>query len=102
MNRSVDITTELLFAIRDEAARGRLTHGPHHSAHEAWAILHEECDELWDEVRKKCPSDEALAMEAIQVAAMAVRFLQDICPEEVIKRICNQRRATLTVIPKTR
>ncbi len=96
------VTEDLLFAIRDEAARGRTVYGPHHSAHEAWAVLHEEMDELWDEVRKKCPDDEAMVLEALQIAAMALRFIQDICPEGVTKRICKQRRATLTVLPKTR
>lgn len=95
-------TTEaLLFVIRDVAANGRTAWGPHHSPHEAYAVLLEEVDELWDEVRKKCPDDEAMVVEAVQVAAMALRFIQDICPEGVVTRLCKKHRATLTVL-KTR
>ncbi len=53
------------------------------SAHEGYAVLKEEVDELWDEVKKnesKHPDrDACLRKEAIQVGAMALRFLTDIC-----------------------
>lgn len=54
------------------------------SAHEGFAVLWEEVDELWDEVKKK-PSDVSLRQmreEAIQVAAMALRFIEDCCALE--------------------
>ncbi len=50
------------------------------SEHEGYAIILEELDELWDEI-KKSPSKRdkaALRREAIQVAAMALRFLEDL------------------------
>lgn len=53
------------------------------SSHEGYAVILEELDELWDEVKKK-PSERSKALmrgEAIQVAAMAVRFIVDICDE---------------------
>lgn len=53
---------------------------PFNSAHEGFSILAEEVDELWDEVKKGSkgsPSD--LRAEAIQVAAMAIRFVKDVC-----------------------
>ena len=49
-----------------------------HSAHEAYAILAEEVDELWDVVKEKQSTpgrNDRLRKEAIQVAAMALRFL---------------------------
>lgn len=49
------------------------------SAHEGWAVIKEELDELWDEVKKKEPSRSNMAHEATQVAAMAIRFLMDVC-----------------------
>ena len=54
---------------------------PFNSAHEGWAVLKEEVDELWEEVRAKQGErdPEALYHEAIQVAAMAIRFAHDIC-----------------------
>lgn len=54
---------------------------PFHSAHEGFSVLHEEVDELWDEVKAKqgARSVDAMRKEAIQVAAMAIRFVYDIC-----------------------
>lgn len=53
---------------------------PMRSAHEGYAIIHEETDELWDAVKgnKADGSLEAQRKEAIQVAAMAIRFVLDI------------------------
>jgi len=61
------------------------------SAHEGFAVLDEERDELW-EVVKKNPAKrypnardphvakrEEMREEAIQIAAMAVRFIVDVC-----------------------
>jgi hypothetical protein len=47
-----------------------------HSSHEGYAILKEEVDELWDEVKANRPN--RAREEAIQVAAMAIRFLIDL------------------------
>lgn len=50
------------------------------SAHEGWAIIKEELDELWEVVKENQATNgrnARLRKEAIQVAAMAVRFLQD-------------------------
>jgi NTP pyrophosphatase (non-canonical NTP hydrolase) len=49
---------------------------PFNSSHEGYAVLKEEVDELWQEV--KHGTKEAAREEAIQVAAMALRFLNDI------------------------
>ena len=54
------------------------------SAHEAFAILKEEVDELWDEVRGKSNGDQTerklkMRQEAVQIAAMAIRFIEEIC-----------------------
>lgn len=47
-----------------------------HSSHEGYAILKEEVDELWDEVKANRPN--RAREEAVQVAAMAIRFLIDL------------------------
>jgi hypothetical protein len=49
---------------------------PFASAHEGYSIILEEVDELWEEVRK---GNKAKARaEAVQVAAMALRFIHDV------------------------
>ncbi len=64
-----------------EYNRATQLHGPFHSAHEGFAVLMEEVDELWDEVKKHCGqrSTQKMTKEAVQVAAMALRFLVDVC-----------------------
>jgi NTP pyrophosphatase (non-canonical NTP hydrolase) len=49
------------------------------TAHEGWAVLLEEVDELWDHVKVKQGRRDLTAMqkEAIQIAAMALRFAFD-------------------------
>jgi len=51
-----------------------------HSAHEAYAVILEELDEFWDEVRKKGDVIEPAKMlkELIQVSAMAQRAAEDL------------------------
>lgn len=45
------------------------------SAHEGYAVILEELDELWDEIKKKQPDEKRLREEAIQVGAMAMKFI---------------------------
>jgi NTP pyrophosphatase (non-canonical NTP hydrolase) len=51
--------------------------GSFHSTHEGFAVLKEEVDELWDEVKKNGTPGQ-LRAEAKQVAAMALRFMIDL------------------------
>ena len=53
---------------------------PFNSAHEGYAVILEELDELWDEIKdnKADGSHERQLKEAKQVAAMALRFMIDI------------------------
>ncbi len=48
------------------------------SAHEGFAVLYEEVDELWDEVKMQEQSREAMRKEALHCAAMAMRFVVDV------------------------
>jgi NTP pyrophosphatase (non-canonical NTP hydrolase) len=65
-----------------EYRRATDNYGKFSSAHEGYAVLLEEVDELWDEVKKnpKSRDPHKMAAEARQVAAMALRFLVDCCP----------------------
>lgn len=58
-----------------ELDRASARFGAFNSTHEGYAVIAEELDELWDAVKKN-DADHAAA-EAIQVAAMAVRFMRD-------------------------
>ena len=64
----------------DECIRASDLHAPMNSAHEAYAVILEELDEFWEEVRKKkeCRSEEKMREELIQIAAMAIRSMCDL------------------------
>ena len=48
------------------------------SAHEGFAVIKEEIDELWDEVKKHSRDPKALEIEAVQCGAMILRFLTEV------------------------
>lgn len=54
---------------------------PMNSAHEGYAVLAEEVDELWEHVKVRQGERDIpeMAYEAVQVAAMALRFIIDVC-----------------------
>lgn len=68
-----------LNAIADEIKRAQEKFPPFAGAHEGYAVLLEEVDELWHEV--KHGTRDRMREEALQVAAMALRFLVDIGPD---------------------
>ena len=71
-------------AVMAETAMALAVHGEFRSAHEGFAILKEEVDELWDEIKRKENDPERkrnMKQEAIQVGAMAVKFLICCCDE---------------------
>lgn len=73
VDRVVDmVTTEL------KIAQGKFS--SFKSGHEGYAILLEEVDELWHEI--KHGNSTSARREAIQVAAMAIRFVVDLYNEE--------------------
>ena len=49
----------------------------YNSRHEGYAIMLEEFDEFWDSVRSNCP-DADVRIEALHVAAAAIRFIEDL------------------------
>lgn len=72
---------EAIILVTKELHDARQLFPQFNSHHEGFAILKEEVDELWDEVKKKEAkrSKVALRKEAKQVAAMAIKFLADLC-----------------------
>lgn len=69
-----------LTQVAGELARARAAHAPLNSAHEAYAVLLEELDEFWDEVRKRQATRDRAHMRAelVQIAAMAARAAEDL------------------------
>ena len=53
------------------------------SYHEGYAVIKEELDELWEEVKKYPKQDnDNLKKEATQIGAMALRFIYDLLQKE--------------------
>jgi hypothetical protein len=67
---------DIVQMIYDELSRAYEKHGaPKWGRHEFFAVLKEEVDELWDAIKRDLPTIELLP-EAIQIAAMVIRWLE--------------------------
>ena len=68
---------EAIGQVQDELERALKLHGEFRSLHEGYAVLLEEVDELWDEIKKKrsIRDNQKMNQEALQVAAMAVKLM---------------------------
>ena len=74
---------KVLKEVGNELSRAEDIFRSFHSSHEGYAVLKEEVDELWGAIKNKEPKAttaraKILRKEAIQVAAMAVRFVLDV------------------------
>lgn len=67
-------------AVTKELSSAREKHGPMISIHEGYAVILEELDEVWEEVKKKTKERDLdnLYKELIQVAAMAQKMAEDV------------------------
>jgi hypothetical protein len=74
------ITDSINAIIREHERAASLYHS-FHSNHEGYAVLKEEMDELWDEIKnnKDTRGNDKIRNELIQIGAMAIRFLNDLC-----------------------
>lgn len=68
----------LMNIVGTELRKAQAAHGPMVSAHEGYAVIKEELDELWEEVKTNPPDRRKMAVEAIQIAAMAARLCLDV------------------------
>lgn len=70
--------------VEQELLRAKTLNPKFNSFHEGYAVIKEELDELWDEVKKKPTMQDKgnLRKEACQVAAMAIRFMHDLTEED--------------------
>lgn len=72
-----EIIDRLLVLVKNELESATEKFGSFNSAHEGYAVLKEEVDELWDAIKTKGTPLDDRNMECIQVAAMAVRLILD-------------------------
>ena len=71
------IVSDHLDAIAEEYRRTKEVYpNPMHSTHQAYAVLLEEVDEMWDAIKANDVSQ--AKKEAVQVAAVALAFLLEI------------------------
>lgn len=70
----------IILEIHREVERASALHAPMVNNHEGYAVILEELDELWDEIKAHKSNERTPKMrkEAIQVAAMAIRFIHDL------------------------
>lgn len=63
--------------VAEEIRKAEFKFRAYSSSHEGYAIIHEELDELWDEVKTKSEyrSTDKMYREAMQVACTAMRFM---------------------------
>lgn len=71
---------ELCEEVGNHLRNAQAKHAPMHSHHEAYAVILEELDEYWEEVRKwpKRHSDAEMRKELMHIAAMALRAIHDL------------------------
>jgi hypothetical protein len=84
------LAKKILNEISIEYSRACISHTAFPTMHHGYAVIKEELDELWDEIklnpnkmsdvnRKLWKQD--VKREAIQISAMALRFVIDLCKE---------------------
>ena len=66
--------------VYEELKKAMTFHQSMFDAHQGYAIILEELDEAWFEI--KCNDKQRTREEMIQVAAMALRFLHDVCDKD--------------------
>ena len=71
----------VITSVTDELASANVNFGVFKSPHEGVAIIQEEFEEFKASVFWPNKSDSDMASECTQLAAMAIRFLMDICYE---------------------
>lgn len=65
--------------LRRELQAAMTKHRSMASAHEGHSVIREELDELWDHVKADTGTGSAARKEALQVAAMGIRYALDVC-----------------------
>lgn len=69
------IHLETIQNILNELENANTQYGPFKSIHEAYAVILEELDEVWDEIKHKQADCDKIEAELLQVAAMCVKTI---------------------------
>lgn len=73
---------KILSNVKNELKSAKLKFNDFNSYHEGYAVILEEMEEVWEEIKKKKPDRLKIEQECIQVAAMSVRMIIDLCYSE--------------------
>lgn len=73
-----DLVFEAIADVRAELERALERFPPLNSPHEGYAVILEELEELWEHVRANTGRTAAAYKEAIQTAAMALRYAAEL------------------------
>jgi len=68
-------TSSIWSLVRAELARAERRHPAMRTPHEGYAVILEELDELWAEIKRDEGRSQFAISEAVQVAAMAMRYI---------------------------
>ena len=68
---------DIIQEIKTELDRANNLYPPFKSLHEAYAVILEELDEFWDEVKKKHPDSKNTKEKLIQIAAMCIKTIEN-------------------------
>lgn len=67
--------------LSDALDKAMSKHPAMHSPHEGHSVIREELDELWEHVRADTGRSADARREAVQIAAMGLRYALDLCGE---------------------
>lgn len=80
----IDPVMQAMHDVITELKKARAKFQPMNSPHEGWATIYEELDELFDHVRANTGRSPLARKEAMQVAAMGLRYMIEVCDGEDI------------------
>ena len=66
----------------EEIRKAEALHAPMHSPHEGWSVIWEELEELREHVRADTGRSLSARKEALQIAAMGMRYALNLCNQE--------------------
>lgn len=85
------MTNQLIEILESEMRFGFGKYGPYHTSHEHYAVLLEEVEEWWDEIKGNTDNRPEAHYELIQIAAVALRYVLENGNLDEIKKSQDRR-----------